>query len=491
MVSLVGLAGPQLLSAMAILAALLRAAKKPWENTLTGLFLVGTRLYSEMTHAELQKLAAGMQLPADTTKLARRRRKTKANKSSASETAESKLGTSQSQSISVNYDKLTFADMYTQNWHEGLHSLLMCTLLATGMAVASGTYRCFKDEPKPDFASLALLGNTGVAIYCLLGFISRVGWKKAESRMLMKLGVLVYVIVAAAIAFISEEYLELDVATATHTLAIGFHEWLKSVEGLAPDIKANLDKAPNTQGLVMVTSILVMPGFAACWTMAVFFPAVRFGRLYEHIMDTKRYEVDSHWTRRALHWLNFYIPLFAGMAWIPLLSRYIFVSWLEWAGDDSFNRIRLLMVMVGGVLRFALLSDYVQKLVIRSVQMLEEASTMRHVSVIEYNNRIIEVRGFVCGIALQYAAPAAVLLCTSMLLWRRTHTSLGGCETLHTYISGFDMRSGAGSPQYIVLSEDAAASLVGFLCWWSHCAWFICTVAGRILGPDAIVPDAS
>ena len=40
---------------------------------------------------------------------------------------------------------------------------------------------------------------------------------------------------------------------------------------------------------------------------------------------------------RTLHLINFYVPVLAALAWIPLFSKYILVEWFEWMEDTAFG----------------------------------------------------------------------------------------------------------------------------------------------------------
>ena len=56
-----------------------------------------------------------------------------------------------------------------------------------------------------------------------------------------------------------------------------------------------------------------LPLVTAAWTIAVFFPAVRYGRLYSFISDRRNERLG--YALRLAHWYNFYSPIIIATLW--------------------------------------------------------------------------------------------------------------------------------------------------------------------------------
>ena len=58
---------------------------------------------------------------------------------------------------------------------------------------------------------------------------------------------------------------------------------------------------------------------------------------------------------------QFYAPLVISMLWITPLSRGLYVGYFGWITDETFNRVRLMIVVISGLLRMALLPHSIQE----------------------------------------------------------------------------------------------------------------------------------
>ena len=460
-----------------------------------------------------------------------------------------------SSAVKLRTDRARRDELAEGDWWNPLYLTLCCSLILLVTVSTSSVERCRRVAgPSTDLSALLCLALVAMSTRYLLAFAYTGEAGSAEVNLLLKLGIAGFIFAGLCNVFLdtgaADAYLEFQVNHGGRLLGVAVHTWMASVAQRFPDYlpleaMENLKAPPDTANLQMFLTVLLLPLVAAAWTIAVtffcsrsahffrslfadflpafrslsarfsltfrqtfayfslafcsqvFFPAVRYGRLYSFISDRRNERLG--YALRLAHWYNFYSPLIISSLWLRPIARGLYVDYFDWCSNETFERFRLCFVVASALLRMALLPGSIQEQCSRSVTMVYEAMPApATIPDLERLQRHIHfVRYFTTGYACQYVCPASALLGCALLLWRRTipDTSLGLCDVAHSVTAGaYDMRGPGGgttAPPGILLSPDCAASLVGYLVWMLNTVWFICTAWGRSIGSTAIIGDAT
>lgn len=157
----------------------------------------------------------------------------------------------------------------------------------------SSIERCHRPTtPAADLSALLCLALVAMSTRYLFSFAYSGEAGGAEVKLLLKLGVGGFLFSAFCNVFLDAKYLEFRIDHGARLLGVALHTWLQSVAERMPDyvpedMMAKLRSPADTAGLQMSVTVALLPLLTAAWTIAVFFPGVRYGRLYAYISDRR------------------------------------------------------------------------------------------------------------------------------------------------------------------------------------------------------------
>ncbi|MCL4118386.1 UNVERIFIED_CONTAM: hypothetical protein GTU68_031247 [Idotea baltica] len=156
------------------------------------------------------------------------------------------------------------------------------------------------------------------------------------------------------------------------------------------------------------------------------FPGLRLGKMH---WDSLRTCGDRRIRRLLLH-ASFLAPIFLVLLWVRPLSRRYFTEMIFAGYSDPimspamFEMIRLVLVIVVGVIRVAMMPLYLQSYLNMASEKIEELKKETgKISNKQFQRKIARVFYYLCVVTLQYLAP--VILCIFLSLMCKT---LGGLE---------------------------------------------------------------
>ena len=491
--------GTELCSAFIVVVVVARLAKL-WN--VVDAVLLGIERYVPLEPSEIEQLSRGAlggsaaRAPSAAGTTNPKKRKAAAKKPDEGRAKEAAgKGPEKELASLLRTDFASASDVASGQWWGQLHMLLTVVLVLLVVLGVSSTERCLRpgNLQRTDLSACLCLALIGMSLRYQLGLLTEA--EGSANGVILRLGVASFLLATVCCNVLDVggawPCLEFDVQRGAQQLGFGVNSWLantaKAVPHLPEDVRASLSEPPQTEGLQTALAAVVLPVMTATWTVAVFFPAVRFGQLYEHIADRRSSGFSYLW--RMVHFWNYYSPLVVCTLWAPPLSRGVYVDYFGWCSNEAFERIRLCAVLSAAMLRLLLLRQCVQTQCLRSVgamaaRLQERAAPPSPADLQRLQAQIVYTRHFTTCIGSQYTAVAAGLLAPSLLLWRRTapSTTLGLCDAAQQLGLGAQALAAADESGGNYVGPVCAQSLVGYVVWSCHLIFFICTAWGRFIG---------
>ncbi|XP_063312825.1 transmembrane protein 161B [Pelobates fuscus] len=211
---------------------------------------------------------------------------------------------------------------------------------------------------------------------------------------------------AMAILIVTENYLEFGLETGFANFSESAVQFLEN-QGLET-------KGPVSQ-LTFKFLLAVLCSFIGAFLT---FPGLRIAQMHLDALN----QTTEKLTQFLLH-INFLAPLLMVLLWVkPITKDYILNPPLGKESvplmtEDSFNSLRLWIIILLCALRLALMRHHMQaylNLAQKCVdQMKKEAG---RISIVELQKMVARVFYYLCVIALQYMAPLVMLLHLTLLL---------------------------------------------------------------------------
>ncbi|XP_022693297.1 transmembrane protein 161B-like [Varroa jacobsoni] len=228
----------------------------------------------------------------------------------------------------------------------------------------------------------------------------------AERSMCLVCG-LTYLLIAMLILIVDEKWLEFGLRDA-------YDSFKTSVTKFSEEI--SLETAGPTSELIFKLSLAAWAGVVGALLV---FPGIRFAQMHRDLLAS---DVIGPPGKMLVH-LNFVFPLFVLMMWVTPVAREYFTQRI-FSGmsgpvmtPDQFEISRIMTIIIACVLRLWLFNRYMQAYMnvaqkkIRNLQ--KEAG---RIQISEFRKTISSVFNYSCVVALQYVAPAVLLLFSVLLL---------------------------------------------------------------------------
>ncbi|XP_032873138.1 transmembrane protein 161B [Amblyraja radiata] len=248
---------------------------------------------------------------------------------------------------------------------------------------------------------------------------------------------------AMAILIVTENYLEFGLETGFSNFSGGAMQFLEK-QGL------------QSQGPISkLTFKMVLAVLCAFIGALLTFPGLRLAQMHLDALNLAKDKL----TQTLLH-MNFLSPLIMVLLWVkPITKDYIVNPPLgkENIGlmsEATYDSLRLWIIIFLCVLRLALIRQHLQaylNLAQKSIeQMKKEAG---RISTKDLQKMVARVFYYLCVIALQYVAPAIMLLHTTLLLKTMGHHSWGLLSE-SSYVSPKEIVEGFNSVQSPALADN-------------------------------------
>ncbi|XP_046565397.1 transmembrane protein 161B-like [Haliotis rubra] len=237
------------------------------------------------------------------------------------------------------------------------------------------------------------------------------------------------------------------------------------------------------------------------------FPGLRLAKLHS---DAMKYARENYVRQTLLHF-NYALPLLIVLSYIKPIARNVFCGHL-WTStgalipDDSFDNIRLLLVVGMFVARLALFSTFMQShlnLAHLKLQLMKREAGK--ISNVDLQKMITRVFYYLCVVALQYITPVILILFMSFLL--KTLGDYSWTTVLGEKVTTLWSQKNQGNRLMVASTKvnetdsilDTAAhftytignlrtiftpvwyrGLLSFLMWWMCTVWFTSTSLGML-----------
>jgi hypothetical protein len=273
--------------------------------------LLGIERYEPMMVNDIQKLSRSNARAVDTSSKpmvtggSTKKRKKRAQEASQPEPEPSP---SDKDRVKLRTDRARRGELSEGLWWSPLYLTLAVALVLVVIITVSSVERCRRvAQPATDLSALLCLALVAMSTRYLLSFAYTGEAGTAEVRLLLKLGAAGFIFAACCNVFLDVKYLEFGIDHGARLLGVAVHSWMQSVAEKMPDYipaeaMANLRAAPDTAGLQMAVTVALLPLLAAAWTVAIFFPGVRYGRLYSYISDRRNARLG--YLGRLAHFYN-------------------------------------------------------------------------------------------------------------------------------------------------------------------------------------------
>lgn len=231
------------------------------------------------------------------------------------------------------------------------------------------------------------------------------------------------------------------------------------------------------------------------------FPGLRLAKMHH---DALRFASENPF-KQLLLYTNMIFPLFISLLWIkPIMREYLVKR--DYNGrriivdDETFDTIRIVVILVFCLFRFILLPTHLQShLNTAHDKILALRKEAGRISTRELQQMVTSVFFYLCVVALQYLAPL-VLLAVSAIMMK----TLGEFSMLSSFGIQLPSFVNASTPKTSSamdgdsISETAAQfslalsnlrhvftplcfrGLFSFLCWWIVTSWFTTSAFGLV-----------
>ena len=220
-------------------------------------------------------------------------KKRKKRTQEANQQVESESSPSDADRVKLRTDRARRGELSEGVWWEPLYLTLAVLAILIVVATVSSVERCRGAvAPCTDLSALLCLALVAMSTRYLLSFAYTGEAGAAEVKLLVKLGAAGFIFSACCNVFLDVKFLEFRIDHGARLLGVAVHAWMHSVAERMPDyipadMMENLRQPPDTKGLQMAVTVALLPLLTAAWTVAVFFPGVRYGRLYAYISDRR------------------------------------------------------------------------------------------------------------------------------------------------------------------------------------------------------------
>ncbi|KAG4072500.1 hypothetical protein HA402_012647 [Bradysia odoriphaga] len=237
------------------------------------------------------------------------------------------------------------------------------------------------------------------------------------------------------------------------------------------------------------------------------FPGLRMARMH---WDSLKYCKENKIMQLLLN-VSFALPFILVILWVKPLSRD-YLTGLVFSGmsgplltPNSFDTIRLLLVVFAVILRFSLMPVYLQaylNLAYDRIQdMKKEAGRITNL-IHPYNpsTQIASIFYYLCVVTLQYVAP--IIMCMYFALMYKTLGGYKWTDLYRTVLLPDDECSATEFPPVVdevmddadilttakmslkglksVFTTEVYRGLFGFATWWSCFVWFAASSLGMV-----------
>jgi hypothetical protein len=259
--------------------------------------LLGIERYEPLMVNDIEKLSRSNARAMDTASkplvTSGSTKKRKKRTQDANQQVDSEPSPSDANRVKLRTDRARRGELSEGDWWEPLYLTLAVVTVLIIVLVVSSIERCRRAAaPATDLSALLCLALVTMSTRYLLSLAYTGEAGAAEMRLLLKLGVGGFIFSACCNVFLDVKYLEFRIDHGARLLGVAVHTWMQSVAERMPDyvpadMMENLRKPPDTAGLQMAVTVALLPLLTAAWTVAVFFPGVRYGRLYAYVSDRR------------------------------------------------------------------------------------------------------------------------------------------------------------------------------------------------------------
>lgn len=178
----------------------------------------------------------------------------------------------------------------------------------------------------------------------------------------------------------------------------------------------SLETAGPTSELIFKLSLALWAGIIGALLV---FPGIRFAQMHRDLIAS---DVVGPSGKMLLHF-NFVFPLFVLIMWVTPVARDYFTKRIfsgmsgSLMTPDQFEISRIITIIFACTLRLSLFNRYLQaymNVAKKKVNNLQKEAGRIQIS--EFRKTISSVFNYSCVVALQYVAPAVLLLFSALLL---------------------------------------------------------------------------
>ncbi|CAI9718171.1 Hypothetical predicted protein [Octopus vulgaris] len=228
----------------------------------------------------------------------------------------------------------------------------------------------------------------------------------------------------------------------------------------------------------------------------VTFPGLRLGKMH---VDALNYSQGQPILQSFLY-ISFVFPMFILLMWVKPVARDLLCG-LHWRtpakimSESAFETTRLIVIAVFFLLRFGLMSTYLQShlnLAYERVEIMRKESG--RISNIEIQKMIARVYYYLCFVALQYFTPILLVLFLTFLLKTLGDYSWESILGVEHVMKPTTLLSQLNNTRADPVAQVTTAianirgiftsiwyrGLLSFLNWWIIAAWFTTSVFGTL-----------
>lgn len=421
-----------------------------------------------------------------------------------------KIQASDLEHLQLEEARMSSLDLDSINYAIDLEWLVDLSLLSAFCFVITETqFYFYPDSNETNFSVIWALLVVGYSLK-ILWSLTAIYFKNEQSigeRSVCIVSGCFFMLIAMVVLLTKETYLEFGLDDAYRSLN-------RSVIALMDNHIPTQDSSKVQSKPISYILVKLMIAALCALTGVLFtFPGFRYGQLYHSIMDSN----ETSALRQTFLRLNYLCPLFIALLWVKPIARDQFLGQnILQVDDDSFNSIRIYIVLIANIFRFHLLPDFVctflqsSKNKLARIRFRGGTTTNKEVQV-----TIASIYNYTNVVVIQYILPILISLFTGLVLkflggisWipyktnsELSHTlSSQNTSAIHGEMNDNSTQTQGLNNPYMssmqkllgmvvsvkldefkcVLSTEVFKGMFGFATWWLHFTWFCTTTMGLI-----------